>query len=64
MSKLSTEQRNQLTDSDFGIPEKRMYPLHDKAHVESAVKLFGHAETKYKKSLARKILSYSMVKIF
>lgn len=57
MSKLSTEQRNQLTDSDFGIPEKRMYPLHDKAHVESAVKLFGHAETKYKKSLARKILS-------
>lgn len=57
MSKLSTEKRNQLTDSDFGIPEKRMYPLHDKAHVESAVKLFGHAETKYKKSLARKILS-------
>ena len=57
MSKLSTEQRNKLTDSDFGIPEKRMYPLHDKAHVESAVKLFGHAETKYKKSLARKILS-------
>ena len=57
MSKLSTDQRNQLTDSDFGIPEKRMYPLHDKAHVESAVKLFGHAETKYTKSLARKILS-------
>ena len=57
MSKLSTEQRNKLTDSDFGIPEKRMYPLHDKAHIESAVKLFGHAETKYKKSLARKILS-------
>lgn len=56
MAKLSSEKRDQLKDSDFGIPEKRMYPLHDKAHIESAVKLFGHAETKYKKSLARKIL--------
>lgn len=57
MAKLSTNQRNKLTDSDFGIPEERMYPLHDKAHVESAVKLFGHAKAKYKKSLARRILS-------
>lgn len=57
MSKLSSEKRNRLKDSDFGIPEKRMYPLHDKAHIESAVRLFGHAENKYKRSLARKILS-------
>lgn len=57
MAKLSTNQRNKLTDSDFGIPEERMYPLHDKAHIESAVKLFGHAKAKYKKSLARRILS-------
>ena len=57
MSKLSSEKRNRLNDSDFGIPEKRMYPLHDKAHIESAVRLFGHAENKYKRSLARKILS-------
>ena len=50
MSKLSSEKRNRLNDSDFGIPEKRMYPLHDKAHIESAVRLFGHAENKYKRS--------------
>lgn len=56
MAKLSTEKRNQLKDSDFGIPEQRMYPLHDKAHIESAVKLFGHADRKYKKALAQKIL--------
>ena len=56
MTKLSSDQRNKLNDSDFGIPEERMYPLHDKAHVESAAKLFGHADAKYKKSLARKIL--------
>ena len=56
MTKLSSDQRNKLNDSDFGIPEERMYPLHDKAHVESAAKLFGHADVKYKKSLARKIL--------
>lgn len=57
MSKLSSEKRNRLNDSDFGIPEKRMYPLHDKAHIEAAVRLFGKAEDKYKQSLARKILS-------
>ena len=56
MAKLSSDQRNKLNDSDFGIPEERMYPLHDKAHVESAAKLFGKADVKYKKSLARKIL--------
>ena len=56
MAKLSSDQRNKLNDSDFGIPEERMYPLHDKAHVESAAKLFGKADVKYKKSLARRIL--------
>ena len=57
MAELSTEKRNELKDSDFGIPEKRMYPLHDKSHVEAAVRLFGHAAPKYRKSLARKILA-------
>lgn len=57
MGKLSTEKRNELKDSDFGIPEKRMYPLHDKAHVESAVKLFGHANPRDRKALAKRILA-------
>lgn len=66
MAKLSTEKRKQLPDSAFGIPEKRMYPLYkldekdnlvpDKAHIESAVKLFGHASDADKPKLARNIL--------
>lgn len=57
MAKLSTDKRNDLPDSEFGIPEKRMYPLNDKAHVESAVKLFGHASDADKPQLARRILA-------
>lgn len=57
MTKLSSNERNQLDDSEFGIPEKRMYPLNDKSRVESAVKLFGHADPKDKRELAKRILA-------
>lgn len=57
MPSLTKEQRDALTESDFGIPEERMYPLHDESHVESAVKLFSHAPVKKRKSLAQRILS-------
>ena len=56
MSTLSSDERNKLNDSDFGIPEKRMYPLNDKEHVEAACKLFGHASNKDKPKLAKRIL--------
>ena len=56
MAKMSSKQRNKLDDSEFGLPEKRMYPLNDKAHVESAVKLFGHCPDEDKPELARRIL--------
>lgn len=56
MAKLSTKDRNKLDDSDFGLPDKRMYPLNDEDHVESAVKLFGHCPKEDKPRLARKIL--------
>lgn len=55
-SKLSSSKRDNLKDSDFGIPEKRAYPLHDKAHIEAAVRMFPHADAKDKKELARRIL--------
>ena len=47
--------RSNLPDSAFGIPEDRKYPLDTKAHVKSAIKLFGHAEESKKKSLAIRI---------
>jgi hypothetical protein len=31
--KLSTKERNQLPDSEFGIPSQRRFPLHDKERV-------------------------------
>lgn len=54
---ITSNQRDKLNDSDFGIPELRKYPLHDKSHVEAAVKMFPHAPLKYRKSLAKRILS-------
>lgn len=55
-SKLSTTKRDALKDSDFGIPEKRAYPLNDKNHVEAAVRMFPHADDSDKEELAKRIL--------
>lgn len=49
------ENRSDLPDSDFGIPEDRKYPLDTEQHVRSAIKLFGHAEEVKKKALAKRI---------
>lgn len=46
--KLSAEERRELKDSDFGIPETREFPMPDAAHVRAA-------EDK-KKELAHRIL--------
>lgn len=48
-------ERDNLPDSAFGIPEQRKYPLDSKKHVQSAIKLFGYAEEKNKKELAKNI---------
>ena len=55
-SKLPTSKRKKLKDSDFGIPEKRTFPLNDRAHVEAAVRMFPHADNKDKEQLAKRIL--------
>ena len=53
---LTSKERNDLEDSEFGIPELRKYPLNDEAHVRAAVKFFNHVEPKYEKQLARRII--------
>lgn len=35
--KLSSEARGNLSDSDFALPAKKKYPIHDKAHVRNAL---------------------------
>lgn len=37
MAVLTTKKRNDLPESAFAIPEKRAYPIHDKAHARNAL---------------------------
>jgi hypothetical protein len=36
MAELSTRKRNAEPKSDFGLPEKRKYPMPDKSHARNA----------------------------
>jgi hypothetical protein len=36
MAKLSTDKRNSLSKSEFGLPGERKYPMPDKAHARDA----------------------------
>jgi len=36
MSKLKTQEREDLSKSKFALPEERKYPVEDKAHARNA----------------------------
>lgn len=55
-NKLDAEERRELKDSDFGIPEDREFPLPDAAHVRAAETYFRYAPENKKRELARRIL--------
>ena len=61
---LSSQERKELPDSEFGIPELRKYPLTDKEHVEQAIRYFNKCPKGYEKELAtnikKKIVEYDM----
>lgn len=54
--RLSAEERRELKDSDFGIPENREYPMPDAVHVRAAEAYFRYAPEDKKKELAQRIL--------
>ena len=54
--KLSTKERNQLPDSEFGIPSQRRYPLHNREHVILAIKFFSHVDQEHEAELAHNII--------
>lgn len=54
--KLSTDDRKELKDQQFGIPSLRKYPLTDEKHVLQAVRFFSKAPEEYKEELARNIV--------
>lgn len=53
---ISAKERRAIPLNEFGIPEKRAYPLDTEKHVRSAIKLFWRAPKKYKKKLAHRIV--------
>lgn len=54
-SSLTVKKRNNLPDKVFGLPEKRKYPMPDKKHVLSAIKLFNFVDNEDEKELAENI---------
>lgn len=55
--RLDAEQRHELPDSAFGIPQTREFPMPDAAHVRAAEAYFRYAPEPYKAQLARNILA-------
>ena len=49
--------RSELHNEVFGIPQERKYPMPDKKHTESAIKLFNHVDPKYEEQLAKKVIA-------
>lgn len=54
--KLDTDERRDLNDSEFGLPEQRAYPMPDAAHVRAAEAYFRYCPDSDKPELARNIL--------
>lgn len=55
-SELSYFERQRLLPSDFGIPDKRKYPMPDEEHVRLAIKLFNHCDPDDEEELAKDII--------
>lgn len=53
---LSYIERQRLLPSDFGVPDKRKYPIHDEAHVRAAIKMFNNCDPADEKELASAII--------
>lgn len=54
-AKLDSKERKALSDDEFGLPEKRKFPLNDKKHVLLAIKFFNRCDKKDQEELAKNI---------
>lgn len=54
-AKLASKERKALSDDEFGLPEKRKFPLNDKKHVLLAIKFFNRCDKKDQEELAKNI---------
>lgn len=53
---LNYEERKELPDSVFGLPERREYPMPDAAHVRAAEAYFRYCPDGLKPKLAKAIM--------
>ena len=56
-ARISYEERKDLPDSVFGLPERREYPMPDAAHVRAAEAYFRYCPEDLKPRLAKAILA-------
>lgn len=54
-NKINTYERDELKDSDFGLPEERKFPLIDEVHIRQAIKMFSYCPKNKKKELRKNI---------
>lgn len=55
--RISYEEKKDLPDDVFGLPERREYPMPDAAHVRAAEAYFRYCPEELKPRLAKAILS-------
>ena len=55
--KISYDERKELPDSVFGLPERREYPMPHAAHVRAAEAYFRYCPEELKPKLAKAILA-------
>lgn len=48
--------RSDLSDSEFGVPDKRKFPLDTEAHVRSAIKFFNYVDPEDEEELSKRII--------
>ena len=56
LSEMTAKERKELSESDFGLPEKRKYPMPDADHVRSAIKFFNYVGKNEESTLAKNII--------
>ena len=57
--RLDAEERREIPDSGFGLPERREYPMPDAAHVRAAEAYFRYCPEDLRQELARNILKFA-----
>lgn len=56
MEAISKTDRSKLKDSDFGLPEKRKYPITNEDTVKNAIKYFRFCQAEDQPELAKNLL--------